>query len=160
MTTQSSTDHATFVIERLLDASPARVFAAWADPKAKARWFAGPPEKWQERVREHDFRVGGRDRLVGAFAETGTVSAYDCTYVDIVADRRIIYTYEMHLDGRKISVSLSTVEVKPEGARTRMIYTEQGVFLDGFDDAGGRERGTLALFDRLEGSLREAHASG
>jgi uncharacterized protein YndB with AHSA1/START domain len=31
--------HATFAIERVYDASPARVFEAWADPVAKRRWF-------------------------------------------------------------------------------------------------------------------------
>ena len=40
---QRSATHATFVIERTYDASPARVFAAWADRSAKGRWF-GPPE--------------------------------------------------------------------------------------------------------------------
>lgn len=68
--------HATFVVERLLDAPPARVFSAWADPRAKARWFGGPPGQWAEVVREHEFRVGGRERVVGRFAGTGTVSAF------------------------------------------------------------------------------------
>ena len=31
----------TFVIERTYGASPARVFRAWSEPAAKARWFAG-----------------------------------------------------------------------------------------------------------------------
>lgn len=147
--------HATFVIERVLDAPPARVFSAWADPRAKARWFSGPSGQWTEVVREHEFRVGGRERVVGRFAGTGTVSAFDCIYQDIVPDQRIIYTYEMHLDDARISVSLGTVELRPEGARTRMVYTEQAVFLDGYDDAGSRERGTIGLFDRLEAALRQ-----
>ena len=37
-----TTSHGTFVIERELPHPPARVFAAWADPKAKAQWFAAP----------------------------------------------------------------------------------------------------------------------
>ena len=43
--TDRSVTHSTFVVERSYDASPARVFAAWADPGAKARWFASP-EEW------------------------------------------------------------------------------------------------------------------
>lgn len=158
MTTQSKTpgarsaQHTSFVIERVLDASPARVFTAWADPRAKARWFAGPREHWKELVREHDFRLGGRDRVVGTHAG-GKVSAYDSTYLEIVPDARIIYAYTMHLDDVRISASLSTVELRPEGARTRMVYTEQVVFLDGFDDAGSRERGTQGLFDQLAAAL-------
>jgi hypothetical protein len=41
--TERSVTHDTFVVERSYPASPARVFAAWADPAAKARWFASPP---------------------------------------------------------------------------------------------------------------------
>jgi uncharacterized protein YndB with AHSA1/START domain len=37
---ERSVTHSTFVIERTYDASPARVFAAWLQPKAKARWFS------------------------------------------------------------------------------------------------------------------------
>jgi len=36
---------------------------------------------------------------------------------------------------------------------TRLVYTEQGAFLDGFDDAGGREHGTRALLDNLDKAL-------
>lgn len=38
--TNRSVLHATFTLERTYPATPARVFAAWADPAAKARWFA------------------------------------------------------------------------------------------------------------------------
>ena len=40
----------------------------------------------------------------------------------------------MHLDDTRISVSLATVELKPAGKGTRLIFTEQGAFLDGYDD--------------------------
>jgi uncharacterized protein YndB with AHSA1/START domain len=42
--TGRSVVHATFVLERVYPASPSRVFNAFTDPKAKAKWFAGPPE--------------------------------------------------------------------------------------------------------------------
>ncbi len=41
--------HATFVLERTYEASPAQVFAAWATPAAKARWF-GPDEETGESL--------------------------------------------------------------------------------------------------------------
>jgi hypothetical protein len=34
------------------------------------------------------------------------------------------------------------------------VLTEQGVFLDGYDDAGSRERGTKGLLDKLEAALK------
>jgi uncharacterized protein YndB with AHSA1/START domain len=157
--TERSAIHGTFVIERTYPASPQRVFKAWADPAAKARWFAGPPDKWKEQHREFDFRVGGRERLSGVWPG-GKVSAFDGLYHDIVADQRIVYSYAMQLDDVRISVSLATVEFKPAGAGARLIFTEQAAFLDGYDDAGSREQGTGALLDKLGAELQRAAASG
>jgi len=73
---QRTASHGTFTIERDLPHPPARVFAAWADPKAKAQWFAAPRDAAKELVREHDFRVGGKGtRLIlteqGAYLDGG-----------------------------------------------------------------------------------------
>ena len=70
-------------------------------------------------------------------------------------DRRIVSTYDMHVDEIRISVSLATVEFKPERGGTRMIYTEQGAFLDGHDTPAVREQGTRGLLDTLDAALRE-----
>lgn len=150
--TARSTEHTTFVIERVYAAAPARVFAAWADPLQKARWFTGPDE-WIKFTHEADFRVGGRER-VSTGPAGGAVHKFDCCYHDIVPDQRIIYSYDMHLDDTRISVSLTTVEFKPDGTRTRLIFTEQGVFLDGTDSAATREQGTQGLLDKLDAALR------
>ena len=45
------------------------------------------------------------------------------------------------------------IELAPTGAGTRLKITEQGAFLDGYDDAGSREHGTGLLLDRLGASL-------
>jgi uncharacterized protein YndB with AHSA1/START domain len=153
-----SARHATFVIERIYAAAPARVFAAWAEPAIKARWFAGPGA-WKLLERAIDFRVGGRERLVGAWPN-GSVSTFDAVYRDIVPDQRIILVYDMQINERPISVSLATVELKPAdqtpGPATRLTFTEQAVFLDDFDDpaGAGREKGTRALLDNLDAVLR------
>jgi len=149
--TARSALHATFVIERVYAAAPARVFAAWADPHAKAKWFVGPDE-WATSNHELDFRVGGHERVSGG-PPGGPVHAYAAHIWDILPDRRIVVAYDMHLDDKRISVSLATVELKPEGAGTRLVYTEQGVFLDGFDQPAQREEGTAALLDQLGAAL-------
>jgi uncharacterized protein YndB with AHSA1/START domain len=101
-----------------------------------------------------DFRVGGRERVRGGF-EGGVTTTFDAIYHDIVPQERIVYTYEMHLDERKISVSLATLQIKPAGeGRTKLLVDEQGAFLDGYDDAGSRERGTGDLLEKLGASLR------
>jgi uncharacterized protein YndB with AHSA1/START domain len=155
--TERSVTHATFVIERTYDAAPARVFAAWADPAVKSRWFAGP-EDWEKGAYELDFRVGGRERAGGG-PPGGPVHTYDARYQDIVPNERIIISYDMHLDDKRISVSLATVELKPKGSGTRLVFTEQGAFLDGFDDPGQREKGTLDLLDALGAELERQSAS-
>jgi uncharacterized protein YndB with AHSA1/START domain len=145
--TERSVTHATFVVERVYPAGPTRVFAAWADPKVKSRWFV-PPE---EGVDEYslDFRVGGREWSKGRNPNGGQTYTYEAHYYDIVPDARIVSAYEMHLDGTRISVSLGTVELKPEGKGARLTYTEQGAFLDGFDQPELREKGTADLLDAL-----------
>src|ERR1700739_4216426 len=116
---QRSATHATFVIERSYDTHPARVFAAWADKSAKGQWF-GPPGGGGEH--ELDFRVGGRERF--AASVHGALYAYDALYEDIVADERIVYTYNMDRDGTRMSVSVSTVELLAVGEGTHLRYTE------------------------------------
>ena len=148
---ERSTEHATFVIERDYSASPARVFAAFADPVQKAQWFVGPDE-WIKFTHEADFRVGGRERLSSGPAG-GPMHKFDCCYQDIVPDQRIIYSYIMHMDDTPMSISLTTIELKPHGGGTRLTFTEQGVFLDGTDWAGLREQGTQGLLDKLGAAI-------
>ncbi len=72
--TERSIEHAGFTIQRRYDAAPERVFAAWADPAAKARWFAGP-EEWEVGPHELDFREGGTEFASGGPRE-GPVHRY------------------------------------------------------------------------------------
>jgi uncharacterized protein YndB with AHSA1/START domain len=103
-----------------------------------------------------DFRVGGREH-VSCRVPNGIVTIFNSLYYDIVPDVRIVYSYDMHLSERHITVSLATVEFQKAGSGTRMIFTEQLVNLDDWDDEGGRERksGTSGGFDRLEAALKE-----
>lgn len=145
--------HATFSIERTYSASPARVFKALSDPAAKAGWFAGGPGHTIV-AREMDVRNGGREHVKGRW-DSGVVSCFDAVYHDVVQDQRIVYSYVMHINERKISVSMATIELQAAGAGTRIVMTEQGAFLDGYDDAGSREQGTNFLLDALGRSLQD-----
>jgi uncharacterized protein YndB with AHSA1/START domain len=145
--------HGAFHLERTYDATEEQVYSALSDEAAKNRWFYGP-KGWRPIERFMDFRVGGRERAKGQF-ESGMTTTFDAIYHDIVPQERIVYTYEMHLDDRKISVSLATLEIEPAGSgRTKLKICEQGAFLDGYDDAGSRERGTAGLLDQLGASLK------
>ncbi len=152
--TARSVEHATFVIERSYPASPARVYAAFADPAAKARWFGAPTEDGHSNV-ELDFRVGGREVNRGG-PSGGPVYTFDALYQDIVANERIVSTYHMLMDDQRISVSVATVEFMAEGTGTKLVYTEQGAFLDGYDTPTQRRQGTEELLDALGAALRGA----
>lgn len=145
--------HATFHLERTYDASPARVWMALTDPTAKAQWFGAPSEHLKIIERTMDVRPGGCERVRGRWGEK-VVSTFDATYYDVIENERLVYCYEMHLDDRKISVSVATVQLKADGKRTQLLLTEQGAFLDGYDDAGSRERGTNELLDLLGQALK------
>jgi uncharacterized protein YndB with AHSA1/START domain len=149
--TDAGATHASFSIERSFKATPARVFAAWATAEARATWFVGG-SGWTEVIREFDFREGGRERVVGRKG-SGTISDFRASYVEIISDRRIVFAYEMILNDVRISVSLATIELWPEGKGARMRLTEQGAYLCAYDpqgdDNGSRERGTHELVDNL-----------
>jgi uncharacterized protein YndB with AHSA1/START domain len=149
--TKRATVHDTFVINRTFAFRRELVFASWTSAEAKSQWFVGP-SGWQLKLREQEFRVGGRERVIGGFAD-GRVSAFDARYYDIVPNERIVYAYEMHLNDVRISISLATIEFKERAEGTQLVITEQGVFLDDFDGARGRERGTQVLIEQLEQAL-------
>ena len=145
--------HDTFVIKRTYPASPARVFAAFGDAAIKSQWFGEPGGS--STPHELDFRVGGRESLRGQIP-TGPSFTYDALYHDIVDGERIIYSYEMTMDGRRISVSVATIELAAEGDGTRFTLTQQGAFLDGLDTNAIREEGTNEMLDGLGRFLAES----
>lgn len=149
--TDRSVVHDTFVLQRRYPSTPARVFAAFADMDEKGRWFGGPDE-WTAAVWTMDFRVGGDEISRGA-DETGLVHSFLAHYVDIIPTSRLVYTYEMLMNDVRTSVSVTTIEILPDGTGTHLIFTEQGAFLDGCDQADGRREGTSDLLDALGASL-------
>jgi uncharacterized protein YndB with AHSA1/START domain len=150
-------DHGTFVIERHYDVEPARVFAAWARPEAKAIWFACHDD-WVPSGHTLDFRVGGLERL-DTRTPAGSVHAYEGRFLEIVPDERILWSYEMHVDRLRISVSLATLELRSSRGGTQMRFTEQVALLDGHGDLAEREAGTRIQLDHLAAMLRRPAAS-
>jgi uncharacterized protein YndB with AHSA1/START domain len=148
---ERSAIHADFTIERRYPASPARVFAAFADPVAKRRWSTCHDEGGLGEY-SLDFREGGFETMRGA-PGPGSVYAMRAIYHEIVPRERLVYSYEMFRDALRISVSLVTLEFRGEGAGTRLVFTEQSVFLDGQDSPQMREQGTGIGFDRLAAEL-------
>ena len=139
-----------FTIERTFNAPLPKVWNAFADQAAKERWFHGPDDAPDQH--SMDFRVGGKEHNRGKFHD-GTEHQFDATYYDIVPEQRIIYAYEMYIDGKRISVSLATMEFMTTEGKTTLTMHEDGAFLDGFDDPNVRERGTRELLNALAASV-------
>jgi uncharacterized protein YndB with AHSA1/START domain len=154
----TTTTHGSFVLERRYEASPQRVFAAWSDPAAKRAWFV-EGEGWEIQSYELDFREGGteksRFRWLKVDEATGeqSIIGNDTVFNEIIPNERIIFTYSMDRNGKRFSVSLATVEFKPAGKGTRMIFTEDGAFFDGADGIKMREAGWHELLQKLEEHL-------
>ena len=144
--THIQSTHSDFVIEREFSVAPEAVFQAWADPKAKRHWSDCHPEHTAEY--SLDFRPLGRETQKVVYPD-GRVQRIEKLFFDITAARRIVFAYDITLDGRRLSVSLVTVEFFGRRGGTRMVYTEQLAYLDGHEDRGERIRGTQEGLDRL-----------
>ncbi len=146
-----------FTIERRLPQTPAQAYRAFADPALKRRWF-GPPAGWSDLRWELDFRVGGTEVSIGR-DPGGELHEFHARFHDIVEDERIVFAYDLRLDGRPLSVSLTTVEVQPDGDGTRLVFTEHGAFFDDLEDPAEREHGTGLLLDGLVAFLADPVAA-
>jgi len=144
--------HSTFVIERSYAAIPERVFAAFADPAKKRRWFVEGDHHEVEHY-EMDFRVGGRERARFRFKDGTPLKGLACTndtiYQHIVPNRRVVFASTMTLGDQCISASLVTVECLPSETGTDLICTHQGAFFEGADGPEMREAGWNKLLEKL-----------
>lgn len=148
--------HDTFVIERTYPVSAARVFAAFADGDLKRRWFLIDESLAVTETYQNDFRVGGKETSRSRFADhtpggspAGTLMGNDSIYMDIVENERIVFAYSMLVGDARISASLATVQLVPEGKSTRLVYTEQTVFYVKSDALELRKQGWAYLLGKL-----------
>jgi uncharacterized protein YndB with AHSA1/START domain len=143
----SALTHATFCVERVYDAAPARVFHAFTDKAARMRWFF-KTDSWTLHAHSGgELGVGKTESSRFSPPGADVIITNDSTYLDVAPDERLIFAYAMTLGGAPLSSSLSTVEFKPEGKGTRIVFTEQGVYLDG--NVPGRIEGTEGLLTTL-----------
>lgn len=145
--------HSTFVLDREYKVAPTKVFQAFADPSIKATWFHDPGGDWTMIGSSSDFREGGHEYNESRFGADGPVSRFDARYHEIVEDLRIVYSYEMRVDGARLSVSITSIELAPTDAGTMLTLTEQGVYFDALENTAQREQGTRELLEALAGAV-------
>lgn len=152
MTTRSI-DHGTFTLTRQFAAPPARVWHAFADPAAKRKWFVDALG-WTTRDYRLDCREGGTEFWDGA-APDGTAITMAARFAEVRTGERILSTYEMTLNGQRLSLSLMSLEFRAEGAGTGLTLTEHVAHLDGLGTLDQRRAGTEGLMDRLAAALAD-----
>ena len=154
----STLNHNTFQLAREYPVPPATVFRHFSEEALKRKWFGGD-EGWTEIGHEMDFRGGGAEWDEGRFEGGDGVaftSRFDAVYHDIVEDQRLVYSYDMHVNGVHLSVSVASIELTPTAGGTLLTLTEQGVYFDGHEDPALREQGTKDLLEALGRALAAA----
>ncbi len=143
--------HSTFVIERNYPQPPDRVFAAFAQPSRKRRWYAEGDHEIQEF--EMEFRAGGSERLRYKFKQghpiAGSEISNESTYHVIAPEQQIVMTSMMSLNGKTTVVMITSFEFLPAGTGTDLVLTHQGAFLDWPDGSRMIEAGWRGLLDRV-----------
>jgi uncharacterized protein YndB with AHSA1/START domain len=139
--------HATLVFEREIPAPIQKVFAAFADPLARTEWGA-PSDTAVVIYDEADFREGGQDRFrCGSKADP---KIHGMTrYLEIIANRRVVSSETIVMDGKRLCASLTTLELTADGEKTKLKSTTQLASFIGQDMVRGHETGTNASLDNL-----------
>lgn len=137
----------TIVMERTYRASPARVFAAWSDAGARARWGRPSPDVIIVYDKA-DFRVGGLDDSRCGTPDDLRFRAV-VRYLEITQDRRIIFAEHVSEAGVSRGAALITVDITPDGAGARLTLTLQVSSIDGPGMLQGYRQGWEPALDNL-----------
>jgi uncharacterized protein YndB with AHSA1/START domain len=80
----------TIRLHRVLRATPERIYRAFLDPEAMAKWL--PPNGFTGKVHHMDVRVGGAYKMSFTNFSSGKSHSFGGTYLELVPNERIRYT--------------------------------------------------------------------
>lgn len=153
--TEPTIVHSTSVLEHSYPQPPAGVYAAFALPARKRRWYAEGDHEIREF--EMDFRIGGSERLHYRFKKGHPIEGQEIvnqtTYQDIVPDKRIIVASVMSLNGKPILAAQVTFEFLASATGTDLICTTQGAFFNWPQGPVMIEEGWRSLLTRIATEL-------
>ena len=111
-------------LHRVFNAPPDRVYRAFLDPDAMAKWL--PPHGFTGRVLTMDARVGGRYRMQFTNLASGQVHAFGGEYLELVPNERIVYT-DVFDDTNLPGEMRTMVTLKAVSVGTELTVVQQGI---------------------------------
>lgn len=114
----------TIHLHRVLRAPPARVYRAFIDADALAKWL--PPNGFTGRVHELDPRVGGRHRMSFTNLATGQTHAFGGEYLEVAPGERLRYTDRFD-DANLPGTMQVTVTLAMVSAGTELRIVQEGI---------------------------------
>jgi uncharacterized protein YndB with AHSA1/START domain len=154
MDASAELEERTLRLVHTFEASPARLFAAWTDPRQFMQWFG--PHGMTNTFCEFDLRVGGTWQLEAEGRDIHR--AVSGKYLEIDPPRRLVFTWAWHESGRLVSPREHETKValgfKPVGRRTELTLT-QSLFRDR-TGADNHRWGWTEAFEKLATLLSRA----
>jgi uncharacterized protein YndB with AHSA1/START domain len=142
-----SAHHGTLVFERRIPGSVEAVFHAFMDPIQRAAWGA-PSDTAVILYDSADFRPGGVDRFRCGSRSNPNVCG-TTWYLQILENSRIVSAELIEMDGKPLSTSLTTLELRPDGQFTQLKSTSQIVSFVGSEMIGNHQIGNDGALDNL-----------
>jgi uncharacterized protein YndB with AHSA1/START domain len=114
----------TVQLHRVLRSTPERVYRAFLDPDAKAKWL--PPNGFTGKVHHMDARVGGSYKMSFTNFTSGKSHSFGGEYLELVPHERLRWTDrfdDVNLPG-EMTV---TVTLKPVIVGTEITIVQEGI---------------------------------
>ena len=114
----------TVTLHRVFHAPPDRVYRAFIDPDAMAKWL--PPHGFAGRVLSMEARVGGSYRMQFTNFSNGQSHAFGGTYLELVPGERIVHTDSFD-DPNLPGEMRTTITFRPVLVGTEVTAVQEGI---------------------------------
>lgn len=114
----------TIRLHRVIRTTPAKIYRAFLDPDALAKWL--PPYGFTARVHQMEANVGGRYQMSFTNFTTGHGHSFGGTYVELAPNERIRYTDQFD-DPNLPGEMQTTVTLKQVSCGTELNIVQEGV---------------------------------
>jgi len=111
-------------LHRVLQATPERIYRAFLDPDAMAKWL--PPNGFTGEVHQLDAKVGGTYKMSFTNFTTGTSHSFGGTYLDLMPNERLCYTDKFD-DPNLPGEMQTTITLKQVFCGTELNITQEGI---------------------------------